>query len=141
MKKNKDKIINEDVNLDNLINNTDRTPSSNKKQKSKHNYKNILSDKLKLLDLNQIEEKSKSLNKNINFYNNDEFIYQIKLNKSVDNINLVKNNEDIDLLKDGDKEKLLKRKRVSYNNQEIVFPGIPKENKVREAPLKYCYKF
>ena len=62
------------------------------------------------------------------------------------------NKEEIESLIDKDKEKLMRydpiRRNIemiknieSYKKQGIVFPGIKRERKVREAPLKYCYKF
>ena len=60
--------------------------------------------------------------------------------------------DDIDVLIGRDKEKLMRydpiRRNIkmiknieAYKKQGIVFPGIRKERKLIEPPLKYCYKF
>ena len=60
--------------------------------------------------------------------------------------------DDIDVLIGRDKEKLMRydpiRRNIkmiknieAYKKQGIVFPGIRKERKLVEPPLKYCYKF
>ena len=124
---------------------------NNKRAKSsKRNYNNEISNKLKLLDL-QMDENLKSTSKKENGID-DDFLNELRLNKSEDNIKLVMNKEDIESLIDKDKEKLMRydpiRRNIEmiknielYKKQGIVFPGIKKERKIREAPLKYCYKF
>ena len=109
---------------------------------------------IKKLKLNKIAENPMIYTKTEN--NSEErrnLPYYIKLNNSVDNINLKKKKEeDIDLLMGKDKEKLMRydpiRRNIemiknieSYKKQGIVFPGIRKERKLLEPPLKYCYKF
>jgi hypothetical protein len=134
------------------INNDDKLKKNyyNRRAKSSwHNYNNDISNKLKLLDL-QIYETPKA--SKIENTIDDDILYQLRLNRSEDNIKLVMNKEEIESLMDKDKEKLMKydpiRRNIemiknieSYKKQGIVFPGIKKERKVREAPLKYCYKF
>jgi len=134
------------------INDDDKSKKNynNKRAKSsKRNYNNDISNKLKLLDF-QIDENPKG--PKIENPIDDDFLYQLRLNRSEDNIKLVMNKEEIESLIDKDKEKLMKydpiRRNIemiknieSYKKQGIVFPGIKRERKVREAPLKYCYKF
>ena len=135
----------------NSINDNDKFKKNynNKRAKSKRNYNNDILNKLKLLDL-QTDENPKS-NKLENAID-DDFLNQLRLNRSEDNIKLIMNKEEIESLIDKDKEKLMRydpiRRNIemiknieSYKKQGIVFPGIKRERKVREAPLKYCYKF
>jgi hypothetical protein len=116
---------------------------------SKRNYNKDISNKLKLLDLQMDENPKGSKTENLI---DDYFLSQLRLNRSEDNIKLVMNKEEVESLIDKDKEKLMRydpiRRNIemiknieSYKKQGIVFPGIKKERKVREAPLKYCYKF
>ena len=134
------------------INDNDKSKKyyNNKRAKSsRRNYNNDISNKLKLLDLQMDENPKASKTENAI---DDDFLYQLRLNKSEDNIKLVTNKEEIESLIDKDKERLMRydpiRRNIemiknieSYKKQGIVFPGIKRERKVREAPLKYCYKF
>ena len=134
------------------INDNDKSKkyyNNNRAKSSIRNYNNDISNKLKLLDFQMNENpKASKIENTID----DDFLYLLKLNRSEDNINLVTNKEEIESLIDKDKEKLMRydpiRRNIemiknieSYKKQGIVFPGIKRERKVREAPLKYCYKF
>jgi len=134
------------------INDNDKSKkyyNNNRAKSSMRNYNNDISNKLKLLDFQMNENpKASKIENTID----DDFLYLLKLNRSEDNINLVTNKEEIESLIDKDKEKLMRydpiRRNIemiknieSYKKQGIVFPGIKRERKVREAPLKYCYKF
>ena len=103
------------------------------------------------IDLYQIPENSKSRTRTEVNKDDGKMVYYLKLNNSEDNIN-IKNTEDIDLLIGRDKERLMRydpiRRNIemiknieSYKKQGIIFPGIRKEKKLVEPPLKYCYKF
>ena len=134
------------------INDNDKSKkyyNNNRAKSSMRNYNNDISNKLKLLDLQMDENPKASKTENAI---DDDFLYQLRLNKSEDNIKLVTNKEEIESLIDKDKERLMRydpiRRNIemiknieSYKKQGIVFPGIKRERKVREAPLKYCYKF
>ena len=111
---------------------------------------NNISKKEKPTDLYQIEEKPIIIKKR-NVDNDDNYAF-LKYNNSVDNLNIKMDKDDIDVLIGRDKEKLMRydpiRRNIkmiknieAYKKQGIVFPGIRKERKLIEPPLKYCYKF
>ena len=134
--------------------NPDKKASNKKKS-----YNNILSKKLKMLNLHQIEEnpamslyikaESKEI---IDDIMEDENLRNIlKLNNSDENLKNDQNNDkdigDIDSIKGRDKEKLMRYDPIkrniemvknieSYKKQGVSFPGIRKEKKVKEVQIK-----
>ena len=106
---------------------------------------------IKNISTNQIPENEKSYTKTKN-KDKHKLIHVLQFNNSVDDLKVKKTEEEIEALIGKDKEKLLRydpiRRNIemiknieAYKKQGIVFPGIRKEKKLREAPLKYCYKF
>ena len=90
--------------------------------------------------------------KSENKKDDDKLLHILKMNNSEGNLKINKTEEEIGNLIGRDKEKLMRydpiRRNIemiknieAYKKQGIVFPGIRKEKKLREAPLKYCYKF
>ena len=89
---------------------------------------------------------NQKVNHTENEADNDDSLYQLKLNKSEDNIKLVVDQEETDSMLDEDKDKLIEnepniKKIESEKIQGPNFPGIKKEKSLRKGPLKYSYKF
>ena len=103
------------------------------------------------INSNRIPKREKSYIKT-EIKDDNKLLHVLKLNNSVDNLKVKKTEEEIEMLIGRDKEKLKRYEPIrrniemiknieAYKKQGIVFPGIRKERKLVEAPLKYCYKF
>ena len=103
------------------------------------------------INSNRIPESSKTYTK-IENKDDDKLLHVLRFNNSVDNLKVKKNEEEIEMLIGRDKEKLKRYEPIrrniemiknieAYKKQGIIFPGIRKERKLIEAPLKYCYRF
>ena len=127
--------------------------NKNRDIRSNSENNNILNLKKNIgnINSNRIPKREKTYTK-IEIKDEDKLLHVLKLNNSEDNLKVKKTEEEIEMMIGKDKEKLKRygpiRRNIemiknieAYKKQGIVFPGIRKERKLVEAPLKYCYRF
>ena len=91
-------------------------------------------------------EDNQKVNQTENEADNEDSLYQLRLNKSEDNIKLAIDQEETDSMIDDDKDKLIEnepniKKIESEKIQGPNLSGTKKEKSLRKGPLKYSYKF